>query len=203
VSGTLPDRFLLFRRPILDEWADGEHSLERLVAHILIHEAGHHFGFSMSVFYAYIATKTTADPYIPPRTVSLDTLARDAADGFAAVSGGRTHVGQLAFFPLQRSDPNHLHCDGRELSKAPFADLYSLIGTAEARRSIPRSSSCRLHQFGPPPAVTAQPETETEGTFQRLRLGCLRLPNMRHGRTGAGGLLTAAGGFDDLPIPWR
>jgi predicted Zn-dependent protease with MMP-like domain len=46
VSGTLPDRILLFRRPILDEWADGEHSLERLVAHILIHEAGHHFGFS-------------------------------------------------------------------------------------------------------------------------------------------------------------
>jgi len=46
VSGTLPDRILLFRRPILDEWADGEDTLERLVAHILIHEAGHHFGFS-------------------------------------------------------------------------------------------------------------------------------------------------------------
>ena len=46
ISGTLPDRILLFRRPILDEWADGDHTLERLVAHILIHEAGHHFGFS-------------------------------------------------------------------------------------------------------------------------------------------------------------
>ncbi|MBA3511224.1 metallopeptidase family protein [Sphingomonas sp.] len=46
LSGNLPDRILLFRRPILDEWADGEDSLERLVAHILIHEAGHHFGFS-------------------------------------------------------------------------------------------------------------------------------------------------------------
>ena len=46
VSGTMPDRILLFRRPILDEWADGEDTLERLVAHILIHEAGHHFGFS-------------------------------------------------------------------------------------------------------------------------------------------------------------
>src|SRR5687767_2625505 len=30
-SGTLPDRVRLFRRPILDEWADGEHSLEQLV----------------------------------------------------------------------------------------------------------------------------------------------------------------------------
>ena len=46
ISGTLPDRILLFRRPILDEWADGGETLERLVAHILIHEAGHHFGFS-------------------------------------------------------------------------------------------------------------------------------------------------------------
>ena len=46
ISGTLPDRILLFRRPILDEWVDSEEILERLVAHILIHEAGHHFGFS-------------------------------------------------------------------------------------------------------------------------------------------------------------
>ena len=45
-SGTLPDRIRLFRRPILDEWAGGADTLERLVGHILIHEVGHHFGFS-------------------------------------------------------------------------------------------------------------------------------------------------------------
>ena len=45
-SGTLPETIRLFRRPILDEWADGEDTLEHLVAHILIHEVGHHFGFS-------------------------------------------------------------------------------------------------------------------------------------------------------------
>ena len=45
-SGTLPDRVRLFRRPILDEWADGEDTLEHLVAHVLIHEIGHHFGLS-------------------------------------------------------------------------------------------------------------------------------------------------------------
>ena len=45
-SGTLPDRIRLFRRPILDEWASGTDTLERLVAHILIHEVGHHFGLS-------------------------------------------------------------------------------------------------------------------------------------------------------------
>ena len=45
-SGTLPDRIRLFRRPILDEWAGGEDSLEHLVVHVLVHEVGHHFGLS-------------------------------------------------------------------------------------------------------------------------------------------------------------
>ena len=45
-SGTLPERVLLFRRPILDEWATGEDTLEHLVIHVLVHEVGHHFGLS-------------------------------------------------------------------------------------------------------------------------------------------------------------
>lgn len=45
-SGTLPDKVWLFRRPILDEWAEGTDTLEHLVAHVLIHEIGHHFGLS-------------------------------------------------------------------------------------------------------------------------------------------------------------
>ena len=45
-SGTLPERIRLFRRSILDEWAGGDVTLEQLVAHVLIHEVGHHFGLS-------------------------------------------------------------------------------------------------------------------------------------------------------------
>jgi predicted Zn-dependent protease with MMP-like domain len=45
-SGTLPDRIRVFRRAILDEWAGSDVTLERLVAHVLIHEVGHHFGLS-------------------------------------------------------------------------------------------------------------------------------------------------------------
>jgi predicted Zn-dependent protease with MMP-like domain len=46
-SGTLPDRIRLFRAPILDEWiARGDERLEHLVAHVLVHEVGHHFGLS-------------------------------------------------------------------------------------------------------------------------------------------------------------
>lgn len=45
-SGTLPDRIRLFRQAILAEWCEEGEPLEHLVRHILIHEAGHHFGFS-------------------------------------------------------------------------------------------------------------------------------------------------------------
>ena len=40
-------RVFLFRRPLLDEWAErGDLSLGELVTHVLIHEIGHHMGFS-------------------------------------------------------------------------------------------------------------------------------------------------------------
>jgi predicted Zn-dependent protease with MMP-like domain len=45
-SGTLPERVTLYRRPIIAEWKSTRVSLEQLVSHIVIHEIGHHFGFS-------------------------------------------------------------------------------------------------------------------------------------------------------------
>ncbi len=46
-SGTLPDTVWLYRRPILDEWAErGDVPLGQLIAHILVHEIAHHFGYS-------------------------------------------------------------------------------------------------------------------------------------------------------------
>jgi len=45
-SGMLPERITLYSRPILAEWRSTRVSLEQLVAHIVIHEVGHHFGFS-------------------------------------------------------------------------------------------------------------------------------------------------------------
>lgn len=41
-----PDMVFLYRRPILDEWASSEEELGHLITHVLIHEIGHHFGFS-------------------------------------------------------------------------------------------------------------------------------------------------------------
>lgn len=45
-TGTLPDMIFLYRRPLLDVWAEGEETLEGLVTHVLVHEVGHHFGLS-------------------------------------------------------------------------------------------------------------------------------------------------------------
>jgi predicted Zn-dependent protease with MMP-like domain len=46
LSGELPAMIHLYRRPLLDEWAETGVSLEALVTHVIVHEAGHHFGFS-------------------------------------------------------------------------------------------------------------------------------------------------------------
>ena len=45
-SGQFPNMIWLYRRPILDYWADGEETLGHLVTHVLVHEIGHHFGLS-------------------------------------------------------------------------------------------------------------------------------------------------------------
>ena len=46
LSGELPAMIHLFRRPLLDEWVETGVSLEDLITHVIVHEAGHHFGFS-------------------------------------------------------------------------------------------------------------------------------------------------------------
>ncbi len=45
-SGTMPDRIVLYRRAILEEWIETGVRLDDLVAHVTIHEIGHHFGLS-------------------------------------------------------------------------------------------------------------------------------------------------------------
>lgn len=42
----LPNMIWLYRRPILDYWAEHEETLGDIVRHVLIHEIGHHFGLS-------------------------------------------------------------------------------------------------------------------------------------------------------------
>ena len=46
VTGQFPNMVWLYRRPILDFWAEHDETLGAIVAHVLVHEIGHHFGLS-------------------------------------------------------------------------------------------------------------------------------------------------------------
>ncbi len=45
-TGQMPNMIWLYRRPILDYWAEHEETIGAIVTHVLIHEIGHHFGLS-------------------------------------------------------------------------------------------------------------------------------------------------------------
>jgi predicted Zn-dependent protease with MMP-like domain len=46
-TGMMPNRIWLYRRPILDYWSHHQdETLGQIVTHVLVHEIGHHFGFS-------------------------------------------------------------------------------------------------------------------------------------------------------------
>ena len=45
-TGQPPNMVWLYRRPLLDYWAEHEETLGHLVTHVLVHEIGHHFGLS-------------------------------------------------------------------------------------------------------------------------------------------------------------
>lgn len=45
-TGRMPNMVFLYRRAILDYWAEHEETLGDIVTHVLVHEIGHHFGLS-------------------------------------------------------------------------------------------------------------------------------------------------------------
>ena len=65
-TGTPPNMIWLYRRPLLDYWCDGEDTLEEVVAHVVIHEIGHHFGLSDADMEAIESARFLAKPGATP-----------------------------------------------------------------------------------------------------------------------------------------
>ncbi|MGC1776421.1 MAG: metallopeptidase family protein [Xanthobacteraceae bacterium] len=51
-TGQMPNMIWLYRRPILDYWAEHDETLGDIVRHVLVHEIGHHFGLSDDAMHA-------------------------------------------------------------------------------------------------------------------------------------------------------
>ena len=51
-SGDMPPMITLYRQPLLAEWRATSVELDALIAHVVIHEVGHHFGLSDAEMHA-------------------------------------------------------------------------------------------------------------------------------------------------------
>lgn len=120
----------------------------------------------MSDLFAYISAKTTSDPYIPPMTPDIRVLARDVSDALVGLSGGHQMVGDIKFFPIQRTVPGHLLCDGREIPKVAFPELYRYLGDTQGT-PVDSENFVLPNYVGAAafsPAATAEVETVVNGT---------------------------------------
>ena len=59
-TGRMPNSIFLYRRPILDYWAEHDETLGAVITHVLVHEIGHHFGLSDADMEAIEATADEA-----------------------------------------------------------------------------------------------------------------------------------------------
>lgn len=63
----LPAQVTLFRRALLDEWIErGDITLQELITHVLVHEIGHHFGFSDAAMEDILRAAAAEAGELPP-----------------------------------------------------------------------------------------------------------------------------------------
>jgi phage-related tail fiber protein len=83
------------------------------------------------VIYVFIATKTTADVALPVPAFSQGEYNRRVSNAFKASTGGHLVVGDLKLRPNGNAVQNHLLCDGSEVSRIQFPELFALLGETE------------------------------------------------------------------------
>ena len=73
----MPNMIWLYRRPILDYWAEHDETLGAIIAHVLVHEIGHHFGLSDDDMDAIEAQRCVDGPFAgPPFGIKAGSLRR-------------------------------------------------------------------------------------------------------------------------------
>jgi hypothetical protein len=85
----------------------------------------------MSDIFVFVCTKSTADVAIPTRAFDQAEYNRRISNTFKAQSGGHLTVGDLKLRPNGNAIQNHLLCDGSEISRTQFNELFSLLGETE------------------------------------------------------------------------
>lgn len=118
----------------------------------------------MSKIYSYICTTQTADPYLPAIASNQAIFNRDVSDALYAMQGGYQTVGRIALFPVQQSVPYHLLCDGTEVPKQAFPELFAYLADSQGTAVDPDNFVLPNLLGTITPAATATPETIVGGT---------------------------------------
>lgn len=84
-----------------------------------------------SVYYRFIATRTTTQTTIPSFVDNTPELTRRVRSAFLANNSGVTRVGEIKDFPLSDAVPNFLLCDGSEVAQIDFPELYAYLGNSQ------------------------------------------------------------------------
>jgi hypothetical protein len=114
----------------------------------------------LSSVYWFIATKTTYASTIPLTNTTVPELARRVRGALLANSQPM-RAGQLFQFSNAKARPNLLLCDGSELPKDTFQDLYAEIGDDEGAASVPENFKIPNFQGAAAPAATYPTQTVT------------------------------------------
>ena len=119
----------------------------------------------MSVLFTFICTNSTNDVAVPPRAYgSQENFNRNVSDGFAALAGGYSRVGKLAFFSIQAAIANHLICDGSEYPILAFPELAAFLGNNEGTPTSALNFKVPNFVATIAAAPTVTPQVVTAGT---------------------------------------
>lgn len=117
----------------------------------------------MSSIFVFIATRTTLDVAIPARAGNQDEFNRKIAGALTEFNGGLLNVGDLKLRPTAAAVPNHLLCDGSEVSRAQFPQLFAYLGATEGEGDGETTFNLPNYMGDALAASEAPPQVVTEG----------------------------------------